>query len=53
MILKKKQNNRSLMMHPIEALDDQLFEENDFGSQLQEKLDPALLQLLDDEFDTN
>jgi hypothetical protein len=40
-------------MHPIEALDDQLFEENDFGSQLQEKLDPALLQLLDDEFDTN
>jgi hypothetical protein len=39
------------MMPPIEALDDQLFEENDFGSQLQENLDPALLQLLDDEFD--
>ena len=40
------------MMPPFEALDDQLFEENDFGSQLQEKLDTALLQLLDDEFDT-
>jgi len=52
MITKNKQNNRSLTMPPIEALDDQLFEENDFGSQLQEKLDPALLQLLDDEFDS-
>jgi hypothetical protein len=46
-------NNLNSMMPPIEALDDQLFEENDFGSQLQEKLDPALLQLLDDEFDTD
>ena len=45
-------NKLNSMMPPIEALDDQLFEENDFGSQLQEKLDPALLQLLDDEFDT-
>lgn len=52
MIIKNKPNNQSLMMPPIEALDDQLFEENDFGSQLQEKLDSALLQLLDDEFDT-
>lgn len=48
---RNKQNNQSLMMPHFEALDDQLFEENDFGSQLQEKLDPALLQLLDDEFD--
>ena len=34
------------------CLDDQLFEENYFGSQIKETLDPELLQLLDDEFDT-
>lgn len=33
------------------CLDDQLFEENYFGSQIKETLDPELLKLLDDEFD--
>ena len=31
-------------------LDDQLFVENDFGSQIQEQLDPDLLQILNDDF---
>jgi hypothetical protein len=45
------------MMHPSNNenqeghLDDELFEENYFGSQIKEKLDPELLQLLNDEFD--
>lgn len=34
------------------CLDDSLFEENDFGSQIKETLDPDLLQLLYDEFNT-
>lgn len=31
-------------------LDEQLFMENDFGSQLQENLDPDLLQILENDF---
>lgn len=31
-------------------LDDQLFVENNFGSQIQEQLDPDLLQILNDDF---
>lgn len=31
-------------------LDDQLFVENDFGSQIQEQLDSDLLQILNDDF---
>jgi hypothetical protein len=46
-------------MHPSDDdtqegyLNDSLFEQNDFGSQIKEELDLELLQLLDDEFDTN
>jgi hypothetical protein len=46
------------MMPPIKDefqeghLDDELFEQNYFGSQIKEHLDPELLQLLDDEFDS-
>jgi hypothetical protein len=31
-------------------LDDQLFVENNFGSQIQEQLDPDLLRILNDDF---
>ena len=32
-------------------IDDELFENNDFGSQINEQLDPDLLEILNAEFD--
>ncbi len=56
-MIMRKQTNQNLTMPLTEesdnrSLDDSIFEENDFGSQLKESLDPDLLLLLENDFDT-
>lgn len=54
MILKNNPKKLNLtmeqteVMKPTEPLDDNLFLDNDFGSQITEQLDPDLLQLIED-----
>jgi hypothetical protein len=41
----------SMMPQTENCLDDELFEYNDFGSQINEQLDHNLLEILNEEFD--
>lgn len=50
MILKKMKPKSNSMMNQDDFIDDDLFLENDFGTQFPEKLSPDILELLDEDY---
>jgi hypothetical protein len=50
MNLKKMKPKSNSMMSQDDFIDDDLFLENDFGTQFPEKLSPDILELLDEDY---